>query len=67
MKNTIACGVTKLDHSRKNARSSILRSQLITIAMALVNQIAKRISVAEKETWIQGLPARREKSAQPLT
>tara|TARA_R110002073_G_scaffold11648_6_gene52784 strand:- start:1823 stop:2503 length:681 start_codon:yes stop_codon:yes gene_type:complete len=54
-------GVTKLGHIRKNAGSSILRSQLITGAMAVVNQIVKRTAVTKKEAWIQGLVARRGK------
>jgi transposase len=57
-------GVTKLGHIRKTARSGLLRSQLITGAMAVVNQIVKRTAVTEKEVWVQGLVARRgEKSA----
>jgi transposase len=54
-------GVAKLGHIRKNARSSMLRSQLITGAMAVVNQIVKRTAVTKKEAWVQGLVARRGK------
>ena len=54
-------GVTKLGHIRKNAKSSTLRSQLITGAMAVVNQMVKRTAVTKKEAWVQGLVARRGK------
>ncbi len=54
-------GVTKLGHIKKNAKSSTLRSQLITGAMAVVNQMVKRTAVTKKEAWVQGLVARRGK------
>jgi transposase len=54
-------GATKLGHIRKSAKSSTLRSQLITGAMSVVNQVVKRTAVTKKEAWIQGLVARRGK------
>ncbi|MFT4712303.1 MAG: transposase [Candidatus Azotimanducaceae bacterium] len=42
-------GVTKLGHITENTGSSTLRSQLITGAMAVVNQIVTRTAVTKKE------------------
>ena len=42
-------------------RNSLLRSQLITGAMAVVAQVTKRTAATRKEVWIQQLVARRGK------
>jgi len=54
-------GVTKLGHIGKGVKNSSIRSQLITGAMAVVNQVMKRTAVTKKEVWVQGLVARRGK------
>ena len=54
-------GITKLGHIGKYVKNSTLRSQLITGAMSVVNQIVKRSAVTKKEAWVQGLVARRGK------
>ena len=54
-------GVTKLGHIGRTVKNSSLRSQLITGAMSVVNQVVKRDAVTKKEAWVQGLVARRGK------
>lgn len=54
-------GITKVGHIGKHIKNSTLRSQLITGAMSVVNQIVKRSALTKKEAWIQGLVARRGK------
>ncbi len=54
-------GITKIGHIGKYVKNSTLRSQLITGAMAVINQVVKRTAVTKKEAWIQGLVARRGK------
>ncbi len=54
-------GVTKIGHIGKYVKNSTLRSQLITGAMSVINQVVKRTAVTKKEAWIQGLVARRGK------
>ena len=54
-------GVTKLGHIGKGVKNSSIRGQLITGAMAVVNQVMKRTAVTKKEVWVQGLVARRGK------
>jgi transposase len=54
-------GVTKLGHIGEGVKNSSIRSQLITGAMAVVNQVMKRTAVTKKEVWVQGLIARRGK------
>lgn len=54
-------GVTKIGHIGKYVKNSTLRSQLITGAMAVINQVVKRTAVTKKEAWLQGLVARRGK------
>ena len=54
-------GVIKIGHIGKYVKNSTLRSQLITGAMSVINQVVKRTAVTKKEAWIQGLVARRGK------
>jgi transposase len=42
-------------------KNSLLRSQLITGAMAAAAQVCKRTAVTSKDLWIQELVARRGK------
>jgi len=71
-KDASACiGLTPIQYSSggkikqgsigKYVKNSLLRSQLITGAMAVVAQVSKREAVTQKEVWIQGLVARRGK------
>jgi len=45
----------------KYVKNGLLRSPLITGAMAVVAQVSKRTAVTRKEAWIQALVARRGK------
>ena len=54
-------GKIKLGSIGKYVKNSVLRSQLITGAMAVVAQVCKRTAVTCKELWIQQLVARRGK------
>ena len=55
-------GKTKLGSIGKHVKNSILRSQLITGAMAAVNQAAVRKTPrTQKDVWIKGLVERRGK------
>jgi transposase len=71
-KDASACiGLTPIQYSSggkikqgsigKYVKNSLLRSQLITGAMAVIAQVIKRAAVTKKEAWIQGLVARRGK------
>ena len=54
-------GKTTLGSIGRYVKNSLLRSQLITGAMAAVSQAVKRIAVTKKDVWIQGLVERRGK------
>lgn len=54
-------GKTKLGSIGKYVKNSLIRSQLITGAMAVVSQVEKRPARTKKDTWIQGLVGRRGK------
>jgi transposase len=54
-------GVTKMGSIGKCVKNSSLRSQLITGAMAAVNQITKRSAKTKKEAWVQSLVERKGK------
>ena len=54
-------GKVKLGSIGRYVKNSLLRSQLITGAMAVVAQVTKRVAVTRKEEWIQQLVARRGK------
>lgn len=54
-------GTIKQGSIGKYVKNSLLRSQLITGAMAVVAQVSKRTAVTKKEAWIQALVARRGK------
>lgn len=54
-------GKTKQGNIGKHVRNSLLRSQLITGAMAVVIRVTKRDAVTKKEAWIQALVERRGK------
>lgn len=54
-------GKTQLGSIGKYVKNSMLRSQLITGAMAAVSHATKRMAVTKKDAWIQGLVARRGK------
>jgi len=54
-------GKVKLGSIGKYVKNSVLRSQLITGAMAVVAQVCKRTAITCKELWIQQLVARRGK------
>jgi len=71
-KDASACiGLTPIQHSTGGkvklgsigsyVKNSVLRSQLITGAMAVVGQVCKRTAVTSKDLWIQQLVARRGK------
>ena len=71
-KDASACiGLTPIQHSSggkikhgsigRYVKNSLLRSQLITGAMAAVAQVCKRTAVTQKDLWIQQLVARRGK------
>ncbi len=71
-KDASACiGLTPIQHTSggkvrlgsigRYVKNSLLRSQLITGAMAVVSQVIKRVAVTRKELWIQQLVARRGK------
>lgn len=71
-KDASACiGLTPIQHSSggsiklgtigKYAKNSLLRSQLISGAMAAVNQSVKKEAKTKKDVWIQSLVARRGK------
>ena len=71
-KDAAACiGLTPLQHSSggktkngsigKKVKNSMLRSQLITGAMAVVQQLKKRPAKTEKEVWLKGVIERRGK------
>ncbi len=54
-------GKVKLGSIGKYVKNSLLRSQLITGAMAAVSQATKRIAVTKKDAWIQALVERKGK------
>lgn len=54
-------GKVKLGSIGRNVKNSLLRSQLITGAMAAVSRVCKREAVTNKDLWIQQLVARRGK------
>lgn len=54
-------GKTKLGSIGKKVKNSMLRSQLITGAMAVVQQLINRPAKTEKESWLKGLIERRGK------
>lgn len=54
-------GVTKLGTIGRHVKNSLLRSQLITGALAAVSQTMKRTAATKKDAWIQGLVERRGK------
>ncbi len=54
-------GMIKKGNIGKYVKNGLLRSQLITGAMAVVAQVSKRTAVTKKEAWIQALVARRGK------
>lgn len=54
-------GKVKLGSIGRHVKSSMLRSQLITGAMAAVTHICRRTAVTSKEFWIQQLVAKRGK------
>ena len=54
-------GKIKLGSIGRYVKNSLLRSQLITGAMAVVSQVCKRTALTSKELWIQQLVARRGK------
>ena len=71
-KDAAACiGLTPVQHSSggkvklgsigKHTKDTIMRSQLITGAMASVQYIAKRPAKTKKEAWLQGIISRRGK------
>ena len=71
-KNASACiGLTPIQHSSggkvilgtigKKSKNSLLRSQLITGAMAVVVQVGKREARTQKEVWLKALIERRGK------
>jgi len=71
-KDASACiGLTPIQHSSggkvklgsigRNSKNSLLRSQLITGAMAAVIRACRREAVTSKDLWIQQLVARRGK------
>ncbi|MFT6877470.1 MAG: transposase [Granulosicoccus sp.] len=51
-------GKVKLGSIGRNVKNSLLRSQLITGAMAAVSRVCKREAVTNKDLWIQQLVAR---------
>jgi len=54
-------GKTKLGSIGRHVKNSLIRSQLITGAMAVVSQVDKRPAKTRKDAWIQGLIQRRGK------
>jgi len=54
-------GKTKLGSIGKYVKNSLLRSQLITGAMAAVSQATRRAAVTKKDAWIQALVERKGK------
>ncbi len=54
-------GKTKIGHIGRHVKNSMLRSQLITGALASVSHVVKREAKTAKEVWIQGLVERRGK------
>lgn len=54
-------GNVKLGSIGRNVKNSLLRSQLITGAMAVIYRVCKRDAVTSKELWIQQLVIRRGK------
>jgi len=54
-------GITKMGSIGKYVKNSLLRSQLITGALAAVSQIVKRPAKTKKEAWVQGLVERKGK------
>ena len=54
-------GKVKMGSIGKYVKNSVLRSQLITGAMAAVSHTVKRTAVTKKELWLQGLVERRGK------
>lgn len=54
-------GKVKLGSIGRHVKNSLLRSQLITGALAAVNQIAKRAPKTKKDVWIKALIERRGK------
>ncbi|MFT6877768.1 MAG: transposase [Granulosicoccus sp.] len=54
-------GEVKLGSIGRYVKNSLLRSQLITGAMAAVAQVCKRTAVTRKDLWIHELVARRGK------
>lgn len=71
-KDASACiGLTPIQHTSggkvkhgsigRYVKNSLLRSQLITGAMAAVTQVCKREAVTQKDLWLQQLVARRGK------
>ncbi len=54
-------GKTTLGSIGRYVKNSILRSQLITGAMAAVSHAVKRTAITKKDAWIQALVARRGK------
>jgi transposase len=54
-------GKTSLGSIGRHVKNSMLRSQLITGAMAAVTQAMKRVAITKKDAWIQGLVERRGK------
>jgi transposase len=54
-------GKTTLGSIGRYVKNSLLRSQLITGAIAAVSQAMKRTAVTQKDAWIQGLVERRGK------
>lgn len=54
-------GKTKIGSIGKKVKNSMLRSQLITGAMAVVQQLKNRPAKTEKEAWLKGVMERRGK------
>ncbi|MCP4269442.1 MAG: IS110 family transposase [Candidatus Brocadiaceae bacterium] len=54
-------GLVKLGSIGKHCKNSILRSQLICGAMAVVRQLATREAKTKKDVWLKGLIERRGK------
>lgn len=54
-------GKTVMGSIGRYVKNSILRSQLITGALAAVSHMVKRTAVTKKEAWVQGLVNRRGK------
>lgn len=54
-------GKTKLGSIGKYVKNSLLRSQLITGAMSVVQKVTKRPAVTKKDAWIQALVERKGK------